>query len=182
MRKAIHYLLLTMLAGPVLLLDQWTKWLVRNQLTIGESWMPVEAIRPYFAIVRWTNTGAAFGMFQEGGMVFAVLAIIVSAVILYYYRNSDDASWLVRIALGLQLGGALGNLIDRLTQGLTVTDFLWFSFFPAVFNVADAAISVGVVLLMLDVLLERKNSGTPEMTSLPVDETASPANPPTVPS
>ncbi len=59
----------------------------------------------------------------------------------------------MRIALGLQLGGAIGNLLDRLLRG-TVTDFVWFSVFPAVFNMADAAISLGVALLLLDIVLE----------------------------
>jgi signal peptidase II len=151
--KVRNYILLAILAGAVLLLDQATKELVRTQLAFGEIWMPIEAIRPYMHIVHWTNTGAAFGMFQQGGMVFTVLAFIVSGAIIWYYRDSDSATWPVRIALGLQLGGALGNLVDRLFQG-TVTDFIWFGFFPAVFNVADGAISLGVALLMLDILLE----------------------------
>jgi signal peptidase II len=158
--KVRNYLMLSILAGMVLVLDQVTKQLVRTRLSFGEIWMPIEAIRPYLHIVYWTNTGAAFGMFQQGGMIFTVLAVIVSAAIIWYYRNSDTASWPVRIALGLQLGGALGNLIDRLTVG-TVTDFVWFSVFPAVFNVADGAISLGVALLLLDILLEYfKNRNT----------------------
>jgi signal peptidase II len=176
MRKVLNYVFLAVMAGTILALDQWTKWLVRTQLAIGESWMPVEALRPYMAIVHWTNTGAAFGMFQQGGLVFTVLAIIVSGVIIYYYRNSDDASWPVRIALGLQLGGALGNLTDRLTQG-TVTDFIWFGFFPAVFNVADASISLGVAFLMLDIFLERKRAVPPAADTPPGVGTPSPANP-----
>jgi len=160
--KIRNYILLAILAGMVLLLDQATKELVRTRLELGEIWMPIEAIRPYLHIVHWTNTGAAFGMFQQGGMVFTVLAIIVSGAIIWYYRDSDSATWPVRIALGLQLGGALGNLVDRLLHGTEVTDFIWFSFFPAVFNVADGAISLGVALLMLDILLEyRKSRGTP---------------------
>jgi signal peptidase II len=151
--KVRNYILLAILAGVVLILDQATKELVRTQLALGEIWMPVAALRPYVHIVHWTNTGAAFGMFQQGGMVFTILAFIVSGAIIWYYRDSDTATWLVRIALGLQLGGALGNLVDRLTQG-TVTDFIWFGFFPAVFNVADGAISAGVALLMLDMLIE----------------------------
>jgi signal peptidase II len=151
--KVRNYIFLAILAGTVLLLDQATKEIVRTQLALGEIWMPIEFLRPHMHIVHWTNTGAAFGMFQQGGMVFTVLAILVSGAIIYYYRDSDTATWLVRIALGLQLGGALGNLVDRLIQG-TVTDFIWFGFFPAVFNVADGAISLGVALLMLDMLLE----------------------------
>jgi signal peptidase II len=155
--KIRNYILLAVLAGVVLILDQATKELVRTQLEIGEIWMPIAFIRPHMHIVRWSNTGAAFGMFQQGGMVFTILAVVVSAAIIWYYRDSDSATWPVRIALGLQLGGALGNLTDRLLQG-TVTDFIWFGFFPAVFNVADGAISLGVALLALDMLIEWRNS------------------------
>jgi signal peptidase II len=153
LKKVRNYILLAVLAGAVLLLDQATKEVIRTRLDFGEIWMPLDAIRPYMHIVHWNNTGAAFGMFQQGGMVFTILAFIVSGAIIWYYRDSDTATWLVRIALGLQLGGALGNLTDRLFRG-TVTDFIWFGFFPAVFNVADGAISLGVALLMLDMLLE----------------------------
>jgi signal peptidase II len=86
-------------------------------------------------------------------MVFTVLAIVVSAAIIYYYRNTERADWLVRLALAMQLGGALGNLVDRLTEG-TVTDFISLGSFP-VFNLADACISLGVALLLIDMLFER---------------------------
>jgi signal peptidase II len=164
--KVRNYIFLAVLAGAVLLLDQVTKELVRTQLTFGEIWMPIEAIRPYMHIVHWTNTGAAFGMFQQGGMLFTVLAFVVSGAIIWYYRDSDSASWPVRVALGLQLGGALGNLVDRLSQG-TVTDFIWFGFFPAVFNVADGAISLGVALLLLDILLEYRRTRKTAASALP---------------
>ncbi len=161
MRRVRNYILLAFLAGMVVAVDQLTKQLVRTQLAFGDIWMPIAAIRPYLHIVHWTNTGAAFSMFQQGGMVFAILAVIISAAIIWYYRNIDSASWPVRIALGLILGGALGNLIDRLRFGLTVTDFIWVRIIPAVFNVADASISLGIVLLLLDAVLEyfrnRKN-------------------------
>jgi signal peptidase II len=151
--KTCDYLLLFGIAGLVVALDQWTKYLVRVRLEVGQTWSPFSWLAPFARIVHWNNTGAAFGMFQQGGMVFTILAFIVSGAIIWYYRDSDTATWLVRIALGLQLGGALGNLTDRLFRG-TVTDFIWFGFFPAVFNVADGAISLGVALLMLDMLLE----------------------------
>ncbi|MBN2085618.1 MAG: signal peptidase II [Anaerolineales bacterium] len=177
MLKVRNYILLAILAGTVLILDQTTKELVRTQLALGEIWMPIEAIRPHMHIVHWTNTGAAFGMFQQGGMVFTILAVIVSGAIIWYYRDSDTASWPVRIALGLQLGGALGNLTDRLLQGTEVTDFIWFGFFPAVFNVADGAISLGVALLMLDILLEylhnrKKSAAAAAAAAVPPPEKA----------
>ena len=127
MLKIRNYILLAVLAGIVLAADQITKELVRTQLAFGEIWMPIDWLRPHMHIVHWTNTGAAFGMFQQGGMLFTVLAFIVSGAIIWYYRDSDTATWPVRIALGLQLGGALGNLTDRLIHG-TVTDFILFGF------------------------------------------------------
>ena len=171
MLKVRNYLLLGILAGGVLLLDQLTKYLVRTRLAFGEIWMPIAAIRPYMHIVYWTNSGAAFSMFQQGGLLFAILAIVVSVAIIYFYRNTENVGWLVRIALGLQLGGALGNLADRLAHGMVVTDFIWFSIFPAVFNVADGAISLGVALLLLDIVLEyfrnRKASPAPPLPTPP---------------
>jgi len=157
------YTLLALLAGAVVLLDQYTKHLVRTRLALGELWMPLEWLSPYARVVHWTNTGAAFGLFQNGGMVFTVLAIIVSAAIIYYYRDVERASWLIRLALGFQLGGALGNLVDRLTRG-TVTDFISVGTFP-VFNVADASISLGVTLLLIDMLMEQRRRPSPPAES-----------------
>jgi signal peptidase II len=167
--KVRNYILLALLAGVVLIFDQLTKQLVRTQLAPGEIWMPIAAIRPYMHIGYWTNTGAAFSFFRQGGLFFAILAIVISAAILYYYRNSENIGFLVRIALGLQLGGALGNLLDRLTHGMAVTDFIWLGIFPAVFNVADAAISLGVFLLLLDTLIEYiRNRKTQPVTLAPI--------------
>jgi signal peptidase II len=152
------YGILTLLAGTIMGLDQLTKWLVRTRLALGQAWTPWEPLSPYMRVVHWTNTGAAFGLFQNGNMVFTILAIVVSAAIIYYYRNTERASWLVRLALAMQLGGALGNLIDRLTQG-TVTDFISIGSFP-VFNLADASISLGVAFLLIDMLVEQSRSAS----------------------
>jgi signal peptidase II len=168
--KFRNYALLAFLAGLILALDQITKELVRTRLAFGEIWMPWKALEPYFHIVHWTNTGAAFGIFQQGHLIFTILAIVVSAAIIYYYRNSDTASWPVRIALGLQLGGALGNLADRLLHQGSVTDFLWFSFFPAVSNIADLSISLGVALLLLDILLENRRTRAASAQTIPPPE------------
>lgn len=146
-----NYWGIIMIAGVIVALDQWTKWLVRINIPAGQSWLPesLQWLSPYARIVHWYNRGAAFGMFQEGGMVFTVLAFIVIAAILYYYPQVSRADWPLRLAMSMQLGGALGNLIDRLTIG-HVTDFVSVGTFP-VFNVADASISVGCVVLLLGV-------------------------------
>ncbi len=142
------YSLLVGIALVILVLDQWTKTLVRNGLAFGESWAPWEWLMPYARIVHWNNTGVAFGMFQGYGMIFTVIALIVAAVIVYYYPRVPVEEWPLRIAMGMQLGGALGNLIDRVTNDGQVTDFISVGNF-AVFNIADASISVGVAVLLI---------------------------------
>lgn len=154
MAKARDYLVLLGLAGLVVALDQWTKYLVRSRLAVAEPWSPWEWMAPYARIVHWNNTGAAFGIFQSGGMVFTVVAFVVAAAIIYYYPRIPSGQLPLRLALGLQLGGAVGNLIDRLTNG-TVTDFISIGSFP-VFNVADASISTGVAILVAAMWIEER--------------------------
>ena len=148
-------------AGLVVALDQWTKWLVRKNLPLQSTWLPesLEWLNPYARIVHWHNSGAAVGMFQDAGIVFTVLAFIVIAAIFYYYPRVEPSDGSLRLAMGLQLGGALGNLVDRLTMG-KVTDFLSVGTFP-VFNVADASISMGVVVLLLSVWLKERADRRP---------------------
>ncbi len=136
------------LAGVVALVltaDQLSKAYAVTHLQWGESWMPLDTVHPFFRFTLTHNTGAAFGLFPQGGAVFLLIALVVAVVILYYYRRLPPGAWLVRLALGLQLGGALGNVVDRLRQGYVV-DFLEVPHWP-VFNVADSCIVVGVVLL-----------------------------------
>ncbi len=143
------------IAGLIVILDQWTKTLVRQSLSVGETWMPVEWLEPYVRVVNWHNTGAAFGIFQKGGLIFTILAIVVTIFILYYFPQVPRKDWPLRVAMGMQLGGALGNLTDRLRFG-AVTDFISVGKFP-VFNVADSSISVGVAVLIVGVWIsERK--------------------------
>lgn len=151
-----EYAVLVGLGGVIIALDQWTKWLVRTNLAFQATWLPdwLSWASPYARIVHWNNSGAAFGSFQNGNSVFTLLAIIVIAAILYYYPQVAPGDWTLRLAMGLQLGGAAGNLIDRLRMG-RVTDFISIGAFP-VFNVADSAISVGVVVLLLGFWLRER--------------------------
>ena len=147
------YALLFSIAGLVIFFDQWTKNIVRANLSLGESWMPWEWLAPYARIVHWQNTGAAFGMGQDISWLFAGLAFVVVGAIIYYYPQVDRSSWLIRLALSMQMGGALGNLIDRLMQDMHVTDFVSVGTF-AVWNIADASIFVGTIILILGVWIE----------------------------
>jgi len=155
-RHLRDYLTLLGISGTVVALDQWTKWLVRSNLPFEGTWLPdwLAPLSPYARIVHWYNSGAAFGMFQNGGAVFTTLALVVILAILYYFPRVDAGDWTLRLAMGLQLGGATGNLVDRLTLG-KVTDFIQIGAFP-VFNLADSAISVGVVVLLLGVWIKER--------------------------
>ncbi len=152
-----EYGLLLGLAGIIVVFDQWTKWLVRTNLPFQGMWLPswLGWLAPYARIVNWSNSGAAFGTFQNGNAVFSILAMIVIAAILYYYPRVDARDWTLRLAMALQLGGAAGNLVDRLLLH-RVTDFIAIGSFP-VFNVADASISIGVAVLLLGVWLKERS-------------------------
>ena len=130
--------------GLVLLADQLTKYLVETRIPLYGVWAPIPALEGLFRIVHTANAGAVFGLFQGTGMFFAGLAVVVAGAIIYFNLTLPGHQWLLRIALGLQLGGALGNLIDRLRQG-HVTDFIdtgpWF-----IWNLADLSITSGVIL------------------------------------
>lgn len=169
------YLFLSGIAGAVIALDQWTKSLVRANLAFRETWVPWEWLAPYARIVHWQNTGAAFGMFQGFNLVFTLLAIIVAIVILFYFPQVPRRDWPLRVAMGLQLGGATGNLVDRVVFG-TVTDFISVGNF-AVFNVADASISVGVAVLILGMWMkdrqERKENTPSDPDQPPVSSPVS---------
>ncbi|MDQ4077725.1 MAG: signal peptidase II [Chloroflexota bacterium] len=139
--------LLIVVAIIVLVVDQWSKARIIEWLEIGESWRPWAGtpILELFAFTHTKNSGAAFGIFPSGGWFFIIVAIVVSFGILWYFPRLPREKWWLFLSLGLQLGGALGNLIDRLRIGW-VTDFVHIGSF-AIFNVADASIVCGVLIL-----------------------------------
>jgi signal peptidase II len=138
----------------VLAADQGSKYIIVNSLQRYQEWVPIPALQWLFAITYTTNTGAAFGLFPNGSVFFAVIAVVVALTILIYHRQLDSHQWLLRLSLGLQLGGAVGNLLDRLIRG-HVVDFIHFKFWP-VFNVADSCIVVGVALMAYFLLKEER--------------------------
>ena len=176
------YTILFLIAASVILLDQVTKYLVRSNLDLSEMWAPWPWLLPYARIVNWHNTGAAFGILQQFGDVFKILPLIVSAAIIYYNSQVPSTEWPLRLALGLMLGGALGNLIDRYARGY-VTDFISVGNF-AVFNVADSSVTIGVAILIIYMWFqERKRSSADIDPTLSSDidpdppSTSSPINP-----
>jgi len=143
------------LAVTVVLLDQLSKYAASEWLTYARP-LP---LTPWFDLTLHHNSGAAFSFLSSAGgwqrWLFTILALLVSAALLQWLRRLPSARWLLALALALILGGALGNLIDRLLLGYVI-DFIsvhyrdWY--FPT-FNIADSAISVGAALVILDSLL-----------------------------
>jgi lipoprotein signal peptidase len=138
----------------VLVADQISKWLVVREIA------PLRSIPllPHFNLINLHNTGAAFSSFSAApALVFVILALAVTAGILYWLRENPHGQRLLAIGFCLILGGALGNALDRLTRGYVV-DFIDFHigrWHFAAFNIADSAISVGVAFLLLDMLVDR---------------------------
>lgn len=144
-RKAWIVLLV---AGIVIALDQWTKSLVRANIPDFTSMAPIPGLENYLLFEHVHNYGAAFGILQGLGGPLIIVAVIVALAMLFYIRYIPAAAWFVLVLLGLQLGGALGNVIDRINQGY-VTDFVRLGipgiYYIPNFNVADNAIVFGVI-------------------------------------
>ncbi len=143
--------------GAVIILDQWTKQLVRAAIPDYTGIVPIDTLGEYFVFEHVHNYGAAFGILQNQGNFFVIIAAVVAVTILVYVRYLPADQWLVRVFLGLMLGGAIGNVIDRIQLGY-VTDFVKIGI-PGVyywpnFNIADSAIVVGVIGLGLYLLID----------------------------
>ncbi len=152
-------LLLGGTAGFVLAIDQLSKaWVVAN-LPSGIPTTPTPWLGSILSFTYITNTGVAFGLFPQFGDFFTWLAVAVVAAILIFQRSLPANDGWMHLALGLQVGGALGNLVDRIFRG-SVVDFIDTQFWPvnnfAIFNVADSAIVAGVALLIILSFFERK--------------------------
>jgi signal peptidase II len=151
-------------AGVVFALDQATKAGIRGWLEVGESW-PSDDWLVKLTHVR--NSGAAFGILQDQGLFLTVTAVIAIGAIVFYYLYPPLEHGLLRLAMGLELGGAAGNLLDRLRFG-HVTDFVDFPRYPE-FNVADSSIVIGLIIiagffLLSDRLDQGKQDNTVDTT------------------
>jgi signal peptidase II len=156
------YVLFTVFTVVSLLLDQWTKVMARDVLRPRGPFNPKVIVEGYFDLRYAENPGVAFSMFQDlpgGRILLTLLAVVALVVVIAYLRKTPVESTRVHIALGLVGGGAIGNLIDRVMYG-KVTDFIvWkkgIHEWPA-FNIADAALCVGVGLILLDWILASRS-------------------------
>ena len=155
------------IAAAVFVLDRIAKNLIKAHLSLYDT---IRVIPGFFNIIHTENPGVAFGLFADSsspfrsfiliGLSTGVLVLILT-VLLKAPKPNEQRNWLLRIALAFVLGGAFGNLYDRAVHG-TVTDFVEVyadnHYFPA-FNVADSCITVGAVLLIIDMLKSRESSG-----------------------
>ncbi len=131
----------------VVILDQFSKYIVVENMALGESIPIVEEV---FHLTYILNPGAAFGMFAHNRLFFIAIAVVVIGIIIWARREILASPWEVKAGCGLFLGGAIGNLIDRARQGLVI-DFFDFRIWP-VFNIADIAICIGVGLIIWNLL------------------------------
>jgi signal peptidase II len=145
-RSGAHWIVFFGLAGLIVVVDQLTKaWLVAN-VAPGDV---VQVIGDYVRLIFGQNSGALFGLFRDNAVLFGLVSLAVIVMIVVYHGKVGRSLYL-SIALGLLLGGALGNVTDRLSRGYVVDfvdigigDFRWYTF-----NVADAAISTSIVMLI----------------------------------
>ncbi|MGG1214789.1 signal peptidase II [Micromonospora provocatoris] len=145
------------LAAFVIILDQWTKWLIVKNMEFGER---ISVWDPWFGILSHRNRGAAWGMLEGQMWLFSIVTIAVIGAIIYFYHKEAKGKPLFQVGLMLLLGGAVGNFIDRLFRG-EVVDFVDVLIpimnydFP-IFNIADAALTIAVVVLMIGLIAEDK--------------------------
>jgi signal peptidase II len=156
------YVLFSVFAVVSLLLDQWTKVMARDVLRPRGPFNPKVIVEGYFDLRYAENPGVAFSMFQDlpgGRILLTLLAVVALVVVIAYLRKTPVEATRVHVALGLVGGGAIGNLVDRVMYG-KVTDFIvWkkgIHEWPA-FNIADAALCVGVGLILLDWILASRS-------------------------
>ena len=145
---------LLQLAALVLALDQLTKFVVRQTLAWHHSW-PATG---FFRFTHIHNTGSAFGLFQDQNLPLLFVSLVGVLVLAYIYQSQVRPTLLLRLSIALMLGGALGNLIDRIHQG-HVTDFIDVGPWP-VFNIADSSIVVGLCVMAWVLIVRRDDTGS----------------------
>ena len=136
--------------------DQFAKMLVRANLHIHES-IPSAGM---FRFTYTTNTGAVFGIFSDQTLIMTIASFVGVGILLFFYHSHSGSGRLVRISLGLLLGGAVGNLVDRVLMG-RVTDFIDIGAWP-IFNLADSAIVTGITILIALFLFDKEKPNTCE--------------------
>lgn len=141
----------------IIALDQWTKWLVVKNMELGER---ISVMDPYLGWLSHRNRGAAWGMLEGQMWLFGIVTVFVTIGLLYYYHKHANNQPLLKITLMVLLGGTIGNFIDRMARG-EVVDFVDVLVpvvnydFP-IFNIADAALTIGVILMISYIIYDEK--------------------------
>jgi len=139
-----------LIALILLFVDQLSKYVIRQNMSLAES---IPVINRVFHITYVENKGIAFGLFPQGHFLFIVISLIIILAIVFFARKKIIKSLKEKVCLGLVLGGALGNLVDRLRFGFVI-DFLDFRIWP-VFNLADSGVCIGGILMVFFLLKKR---------------------------
>ena len=139
------------ISSLIVIVDRLTKYLVLKNYSEGES---VRVIPGVFHLTLVLNSGAAFGLFKGSGLIFTISSVLIIVLICVYIWRNECKDFLMLIALGLILGGAAGNLIDRVAFGYVI-DFLDFRVWP-VFNIADSSITIGAFILAVRLILNKR--------------------------
>lgn len=145
-------LVLLAIASLIIALDQVSKFLIRANMSLGQS-IPEEG---FFKITYVTNAGGVWGIFSNSVFLTVATAVVIVATIVLYLRYPRVKTMPIRVALGLLLGGAIGNMVDRISQG-RVTDFIDIGAWP-VFNIADCAIIIGVIVTASYLVFSRRRA------------------------
>jgi signal peptidase II len=150
----VFYYLIAIL---IILLDQITKWLIVSKMTFGDS---IPIINNVLYITSHRNRGAAWGILQGQMWLFYAITLVVIIALIYYIQKAAKGKWLLGFSLALMLGGAIGNFIDRVFRK-EVVDFIHtfiFGYNFPVFNIADSSLCIGVVLLMIVMLRDERET------------------------
>lgn len=146
-----------LLAAVVVIFDQWSKYYVESHMHLG---MSIPLIENVFHLTYVLNPGAAFGMLEHRTSFFIVVALLLVVAVVYFYPRIPSGHLLLRTGIGLQVGGAIGNVIDRVKTGYVI-DFFDFRIWP-VFNIADMAIVGGVGMIIISILRSQQKEGQHE--------------------
>ena len=142
----------------IIAIDQLTKWVIVKTMALGES---ITVIENFFYLTSHRNSGAAWGILQGKMLFFYIVTVIVIIGVIYYMQKYARNDILLAVALALILGGAIGNFIDRIFHQEVVDFFHFYIFnysFP-IFNIADSALSIGVVLVIIATILDERKKG-----------------------
>ena len=139
-----RHLLIFSAAFLVILIDQISKFAIRNSMHLSQS---IPVVKNIFYITYLQNLGAGFGILQQQRLLLILVSAAVVCIILFYSKKIGKKDRLLQVISGIVLGGTIGNLIDRIIYGYVI-DFLDFMIWP-VFNIADSAVTIGIILLIV---------------------------------